>query len=155
MSASLFTMLPCRFALIGGDCARRHVSKVLESSLAIKRQSLSVPINTDADLIVESDLIFKARGLSRIITYIHHPSAICFEPPGAASYSVQIEAASNFLLWLLGKPHDSVAIQRTATDGAFKGHKGAPIVAMRRYAALEKKEQKVLNKVEYHSAFLS
>src|SRR5271156_4518767 len=50
-----------------------------------------------AGLNVEFDLIFEDKGLSRIITYVYHPSAVYFENPnGPRSCSVQIEAASSF-----------------------------------------------------------
>lgn len=156
MSASLFTTLPSRFALVGGDCARRHVRKVLDSSSTMERRSLSVPIDSASGMDVEFDFVFEHGGMRRIITYIFHPSTIYFEDPGGArSCSVQIEAASNFILWLLGKPHDPIAVQKLSTERVFDGHKAAPISEMRRYMALEKKEQKVLDEAGYHRAFLS
>ena len=105
---------------------------------------------------VEFDLVFEHGGMRRIIAYIYHPSTICFEDLGGArSCSVQIEAASNFILWLLGKPHDPIAVQKLLTERVFDGHKAAPISEMRRYMALEKREQKVLDEAGYHRAFLS
>ena len=157
LSSSLFVMLPSHFALVGGVCAREHVRKFLDSSSAAQRHSLSVPINPVAGLNVEFDLIFEDKGLSRIITYVyHHLSAVYFENSnGPRSCSVQIEAASNFILWLLGKPHDPIAIQRRTIEGALNGFNAAPISEMRRYVALEKKEQKVLDQAGYLLEFLS
>jgi hypothetical protein len=115
-----------------------------------------VPINPVAGLNVEFDLIFEDKGLSCIITYVYHPSAVYFENPnGPRSCSVQIEAASSFILWLLGKPHDPIAIQRRTFEGALNGFNAAPISDMRRYVALEKKEQKVLDQAGYLLEFLS
>ena len=53
LSFSLFAMLPSRFALVAGACAREHVRKFLDSSSAAQRHSLSVPINPTAGLNVE------------------------------------------------------------------------------------------------------
>ena len=115
-----------------------------------------MPINPVAGLNVEFDLIFEDKGLSRIITYVYHPSAVYFENPnGPRSCSVQIEAASSFTLWLLGKPHGPIAIQRRTIEGALNGFNAAPISEMRRYVALEKKEQKVLDQAGYLLEFLS
>ncbi|KAL9110154.1 MAG: hypothetical protein Q9227_005213 [Pyrenula ochraceoflavens] len=112
MSASLFTTLPSRFALVGGDCARRHVRKVLDSSSTMERRSLSVPIDSASGMDVEFDFVFEHGGMRRIIAYTFHPSTIYFEDPdGARACSVQIEAASNFILWLLGKPVFSQILQ--------------------------------------------
>jgi hypothetical protein len=115
-----------------------------------------VPINPTAGLDVEFDLIFEDKGLSCIITYIYHPSAVYLENPnGSRLCSVQIEATSNFILWLLGKPHDPTAIQRRTIEGVPNGFNAAPIPDMRRYVALEKKEHKVLDQARYLLEFLS
>ena len=149
-------MLPSRFAVVGGDCTRGHVREFLDSSSAAQRRSFLVQINPAAGLNVEYDLIFEYEGLSRIITYIYHPSAVYFENPnGLRSYSVQIKAASNFSLWLLGKPHNPIAIQMRIIERALNGFDAAPISDMRRYVALETKEQKVLDQAEYFLEFLS
>jgi hypothetical protein len=81
--------------------------------------------------------------LRRIIIYAHHPSATYFEDPnGLQQTSLQLDTASNFILWLLGKPHDPVAFQRRKFASLFSHFNAAPIPGMRLYVALEKKREK-------------
>src|SRR5436309_9902515 len=82
---------------LGWRCLRPGTrSKISDSSSAAQKHSLSVPLNPAAGLNVEFDLIFEDKGLSRIITYVYHPSAVYFENPNRPRSC--FEAASNFIL---------------------------------------------------------
>jgi len=110
-SSSILNLLPSRFALVGGKCAKIHVRKSIDSSTAAQRRSFSVLVNSAPGLNLEFDLILVDEKVNRIITYVNHPPAIYFENPNSLGLSsIQLEAASNFILWLLGKPHDPTII---------------------------------------------
>ena len=82
-------------------------------------------------------------------------SHILWNPQWASSYSARIEAASNFILWLLGKPHNPITIQRRIMERVLYRFDMAPISDMRCYVAPEKKDQKILDQIEYFLEFLS
>lgn len=113
-------------------------------------------VNSALGLNLEFDLILVDEKVNRIITYVNHPSAIYFENPnGLGLSSIQLEAAPNFILWLLGKPHDPTIIQRRNVGISFSKIIAAPISDMRRYMALEKKDHRILHHSEYLDQFLS
>ena len=126
------------------------------SSTAAQRRSFSVLVNSAPGLNLKFDLILVDEKVNRIITYVNHPSAIYFENPNSLGLSsIQLEAASNFILWLLGKPHDPTIIQRRNAGMSFNKIIAAPISDMRRYMSLEKKDQRILHHSEYLDQFLS
>lgn len=130
--------------------------KSIDSSTAAQRRSFSVLVNSTLGLNLEFDLILVDEKVNRIVTYVNHPSAIYFENPnGLGLSSIQLEAAPNFILWLLGKPHDPTIIQRRNVGISFSKIIAAPISDMRRYMALEKKDHRILHHSEYLDQFLS
>jgi len=56
--SSLFTILPDRFAFVGGACARKHVRNFLDTLSAVQRRSLSTLISPSAGIQSELDLVF-------------------------------------------------------------------------------------------------
>lgn len=154
-SFSLFTILPSRFALIGGICAREHIRRILNSSAAVIRRTLSLSIDLTTGLQVECDLIFQNKTLIRIIIYIYHPSAIYFESQKESKpCALQVEAASNLILWLLGQAHNPVSIQKLVGKGSRYHRYAAPLSDIHHYIALEKQLNRILDQTEYLNEFL-
>lgn len=155
ISSSLFKKLPSRFALIAGTCTRQHVQKMLDSSPDFYRCNVAVALNGTKEPGVEFDLVFKNGNLCRINTYIPHPSAVWWDNQDSrTSSSALIDAGSNFVLWLLGKPYHSTTMQeQKAIVGSYQFNQ-APMSDLKWYMALERKEHKILDETEYHFGFL-
>ena len=150
MSASILDILNLRLILVGGSCAKTHYRKIPCPG----RRTLSVPLIPG--MMLEVDLEFSGQSLRRIVAFTDHPSAIYLaNTADSTAISLKLEAASNFLLWLLGRPHDPIAIQRLAREKTFRHFAAAPFVEMRRYLRIEKSSKRVLSPGEYDKSFLS
>ena len=156
ISSSVFKTLPSRFALIAGTCARQHVQKMLDSSSEFYRCNVAVALDGTKEPGVEFDLVFKNGNLRRINTYIPHPSTVWWDNQDLrTSSSAQIDAGSNFILWLFGKPYRPTTMQeQKAIIGSYQFNR-APVSDLKWYMALERKECKILDETEYHFGFLN
>lgn len=140
ISASLFKTLPSRFALIAGTCARQHVQKMLDSSPEFYRCNVAVALDGTKEPGVEFDLVFKNGNLRRINTYIPHPSTVWWDNQDLrTSSSAQIDAGSNFILWLFGKPYHPTTMQeQKAIIGSYQFNR-APVSDLKWYIGPGKK----------------
>lgn len=105
---------------------------------------------------VEIDLVFEELRLHRMIVYTNHPSAGYFKDhDGPQSRAFKLDAASNLVLWLLGKPHTNHAIQHHVAESKRSKLKTAPISDLQRYRRFKEQEQKVLEALAYHPKILA
>jgi hypothetical protein len=161
VSRTLFTILPARFAFVGGTCAREQIRKFLDSTVAIQRRTLMVPISSVPNATLEFDLLIKAGKPVRIIVYASHPSVAWFEGqrrPGIRTQEPRIqtlnfEAASIFVLWVLGKPHDSISFQLHPSSNHPRNIHH-PVLEMRQYLKLETSQKIMLNENQLSTVFL-
>jgi hypothetical protein len=150
LSTCLLSMLNFRLLIVGGSCAKTHYRNVPSTG----RQALLVPLIPGLEL--ELDLEFTNQSLRRIVAYLDHPSAIYFNnTTGFTASSLKLDAGSNFFLWLLGRPHDSVAIQSLFDERGFRRPTSAPLSDMWGDLRREKILGQTLLQKEYNGSFLN
>ena len=67
----------------------------------------------------------------------------------------QIDEGLNFFLWLIGRQYDPDSFRREYSQSGPRGKAHAPIPEMYNYIAKERKEQRILQLIEYRPTFLS
>jgi len=86
---------------------RRKVKEALKLLPTVRTRNLYVPLSSSKGARLEFDLVINDYDLNRIILYSPHPSARYFEDSNELRLqTLLLEAGSNFLLWLPGKPYD-------------------------------------------------
>ncbi|KAL8694499.1 MAG: hypothetical protein Q9218_000829, partial [Villophora microphyllina] len=145
VSTDILAMLPLPFVVVTGTCARANYEKGPFTGVV---RRLAVNLIPGTNLVF--DLIFSDHAMRRMTVYIDHPAAGFFGRPAAANISLRIDSALNFFLWLLGKPHDPVSLQRR-----YSRHRhGIPaLVALleeiRFYAKLKQEKKTLLQREDY------
>ena len=148
LSCDVLDTLPLPLLLVAGSCARAEYEKTLQSSA--RRLTLIL----EPTLVLSFDLDFRAHQLRRMTAYIDHPAAMLFGRVSAANSAACLDATLNFYLWLIGKSHDPVSLQRRYMRfGKGLPPLTAPIAELD--AAMEKElnEGRVLNEREYSRDF--
>jgi hypothetical protein len=102
MSHRLLEILPLPFLIVGGRCARMNYQKGRERLV----KGLNVKLRGDVSITFE--ILFEDESVRRITAFIDHPVAAMFNLNAAPRYARQLDAALNFMMWLLALPHDEL-----------------------------------------------
>ncbi|KAF2669841.1 hypothetical protein BT63DRAFT_454022 [Microthyrium microscopicum] len=156
-SCYLLNVLPAPFVLIGGTCPRESLRITMKPFHGIRLLSLSVPFCPSTGLELDFDLLFNGENLKHVILYSPHPSASYFEHPTAfQANALRLDAACNFILWLLAKSYNPFSFQQRESVTPFSTRSAAPITQMRLYCAREKAQKGTSQKLlEYDPDFLA
>jgi hypothetical protein len=151
LSSNLLKILPLPLLIVAGGCARMSYRKTLST------RARHVEIVLASNFSIEFDLDFTPNGLTRITTYIPHPSASFFSAEKFKQFSISIreDAPLNFFLWLLGK--DSIG--GTSIERHPKHRRRvlclAPLGDLHTYRAIEREVGRSLAENEYNIEFLT
>lgn len=134
---------------VAGSCARaEYYEKTLQSSA--RRLTLIL----EPALVLSFSLDFRAHRLRRIAAHINRPAAMLFGKALSAESTACLDAALNFYLWLIGKSHDPVSLQRRYTRfGKGLPPQATPIAEVDAMMEKEVYEGRVLSEREYSRGF--
>jgi hypothetical protein len=150
-SADLLDMLPLPFIITASSCTRDNLRKYLIKSA----MSLEIELVPPAGVLI-FDLDFRNGTLRRIILHIHHPTAGFFASrKNRGSMAIQIDAGTNFFLWLIGKDHDPTSFVSRCSSKRPRSIKTAPLPEMWAYVKKEAAEGRKLQLEDYSPSFLS
>ncbi|KAJ4517713.1 hypothetical protein HRR78_003551 [Exophiala dermatitidis] len=149
MSHRLLEILPVPFLIVGGRCAKKHYQEGRKHLAKVLNVKLS------GNTSIGFEILFKDQSVRRITAFVDHPVASTFNPNATAQYSLRLDAGLNFMMWLLGLPHD----ERSFTETGAKFQKGmpgsAPLKEVHEHMRMETNLNRTLTVLEYDSAFLN
>lgn len=93
---SLLDILPLKWLIVGGSCARKGYRKTLQ-----QYHNLILRLSPGTQL--EFDLDFSPNRLRRITTYIKHPAASLYSRHQTTSFAGAQDLTFNFFMWLVNK----------------------------------------------------
>ncbi|OAP60118.1 hypothetical protein AYL99_05120 [Fonsecaea erecta] len=131
MSHRLLEILPLPFLVVGGRCAKKHYQEGRKHLAKVLNVKLS------GNTSIGFEILFEDQSVRRITAFVDHPVASMFNPNATAQYSLRLDAGLNFMMWLLGLPHD----ERSFTETGAKFQKGipdsAPLKEVHEYVKME------------------
>lgn len=149
MSQRILEILPLPFLIVGGRCAKRHYQQDR------KHLAKGVNVKLRGDVSITFEILFEDQRVRRIIAFVDHPVAMMFNANAGPKYSLRLDAALNFMLWLLALPHDETSFTKTGAKFR-KGIPGsAPLHEVHEYVKREADLKITLTVLEYDSAFLN
>lgn len=149
VSSRLLEILPLPFLIVAGRCAKKHYQE------GRKHRVKDLNVNLRGDLSITFEILFEEQTVRRITAFVDHPAATMFSPSSAARYSLRLDAALNFMMWLLALPHDEMSFTRTAAKFR-KGIPGAaPLKELHEYVKMEAGLGRTLTVLEYDPGFLN
>lgn len=148
LSTDVLDALPLPFVLVASACTREHLQKHLKVNVVSLNIDLGLPT-----AVLRFDLDYRDNALRRIILYVQHPMA-GFHHYGDTkkATALQIDAGTNFFLWLIGAEYDPDTFDRHYTAKLARSA-NAPLPEMWAYVQKEEEEGRILQLDEYSSGF--
>lgn len=155
-------LLPMPFVILFGSCPRKSFDRLSERSLKVVEVMLTPP---DGKLRFLLDFNPADGSLTRLYCLLDHPAALFYEKAALLrKTSSCLDSGLNFMLWLLGVPHEPTYFLRKAAlchytrwrpSGLERGIKGAPLAELHSYRRKERDEERQLGRHEYSTSFMA
>jgi hypothetical protein len=104
----LLEILPLPFLIVAGRCAKKHYQEGRKH--LVKKLNVKLKGNVSTTF----EISFDKQSVQRITAFVDHPAATIFNPNSAAQYSLRLDAALNFVMWLLALPHNEMSFTETS-----------------------------------------